>query len=211
MEKETIMIRKIKDGKITDKEDEVAIEYQMDIALKNGRKVSVTCTPAYLEEMILGRRFLLGDLTKKDLGIEETVPLTYAKLEDIFRIAERMFENPGALFKDTGCAHSCVLVMDGKVLFSVEDIGRHNALDKVIGYALKHQISIPKCVAFCSGRVSEDYLQKAIDAGFRIVVSRAAVTGSAVILAKKENITLLGFVRKGTGNIYHEGLVSLKE
>lgn len=211
MEKETITIRKIKDEKITDKEDEVAIEYQMDFDLKNGKRVSVTCTPAYLEEMILGRRFSLGDLTKQDLGIGESVPLTYVKLEDIFRIAGSMFENPGSLFKDTGCAHSCVLVMDGKVLFSVEDIGRHNALDKVIGYALKHQIPIPKCVVFSSGRISKDYLQKAIDAGFKIVVSRAAVTGSAVTLAKKENVTLLGFIRKGAGNIYHEGLVSLKE
>jgi FdhD protein len=62
---------------------------------------------------------------------------------------------------------------------------------------------------FTSGRISRDYLQKVIKAGFRIVVSRAAVTASAVALARAENITMLGFIRRNGGNIYHVGEVTI--
>ncbi len=210
MEKEKILIRRIRDDSIIEKEDEVAVEQQICITLQDGREILVTCTPTYVEELILGRRFLLGDLTKEELGIEEEKPLDDVKLEDIFDVVNEMFENPGSLFRDTGCAHSCVLALDGKVICSMEDIGRHNALDKVIGYALKHKIPISRLVVFASGRISGDYLKKAADAGFKIVVSRAAVTTSAVAFAKQNNITLLGFIRKNTGNIYNEGTVSLR-
>ena len=210
MEKKTILIGRIKNGMIIEKEDEVALEHQLLIELKDGRKVRITCTPTHVEELILGRRYLLGDITKEELGIEEESSVGAMELKDIFRIAGEMFEHPGSLFQDTGCAHSCVLVMDGKVIFSVEDIGRHNALDKVIGYALMHKIPISKCAVFSSGRFSGDYIQKVIDAGFKIAVSRAAVTSSAVALAKEYNITMLGFVRNGSANIYHEGEVSVR-
>lgn len=213
-EKESVTIQKIRNGVRCNEEDEVAIERHIEICLTDGRKIQVACTPTYVEELILGRRFLMNDLTpekaEQGKGTEPThEPLRKVSMKDIFHIESEMFEKPGALFQDTGCAHSCVLVKDGQVLISMEDIGRHNALDKVIGYAIKNRISIPECAAFCSGRVSEDYLQKAINAGFRIVVSRAAVTGGAVKLAKKTDTTLLGFVRKGSGNVYHEGAVIL--
>ena len=71
-------------------------------------------------------------------------------------------------------------------------------------------ISIAGSIPFTSGRISEDYLQKVIKAGFRIVVSRSAVTAGAVALARRQNITLLGFMRKNAGNIYHMGEVALR-
>ena len=62
---------------------------------------------------------------------------------------------------------------------------------------------------FSSGRISQDYLEKVIKAGFKIVVSRAAVTASAVALAREKNITMLGFIRRNGGNIYHVGEVAI--
>lgn len=214
MEKETIIIQKIRDGGITEKTDEVAVEYTFEIPLKNGNQICVTCTPTYIEEMILSRRFLAKDFTEEELrdvtgcgSIENT--LDCVNLKEIFCVAGKFFENPGALFLDTGCAHSCALIFEGEVVCCIEDIGRHNALDKVIGYALKHRIPFSGSYIFTSGRVSEDYLQKAIAAGFPMVVSRAAVTKAAVDLARREGVTLFGFVRKNTGNIYYEGKVKL--
>ena len=127
----------------------------------------------------------------------------------MFRLVQELFETPGDLFQSTGCAHSCALVTDGVVQCYREDIGRHNALDKVIGYALKNAIPISRSIVFTSGRISRDYLEKVIKAGFRIVVSRAAVTASAGALARQENITMLGFIRRNGGNIYHVGDVAL--
>ena len=215
MEKKTILIQKIRESQLIEKEDEVAIEQQIPISFLDGRQIQVTCTPTYIEEMVLSRRFLAGDFTAEEKNmyvVSEHSPKTLMQVEteEIFRIAKDSFENPGPLFVDTGCAHSCALVQDGKVLCCIDDIGRHNALDKVIGYALKHQISMANSYVFTSGRISKDYLQKAIAAGFPMVVSRAAVTDSAVELAKEKQVTLLGFIRKNTGNLYCEGSVKIR-
>ena len=215
MEKTKIQIQKIKEGTWIEKEDEVAIEHQLLIPFTDGSSITVTCTPSFMEEMILGKRYLAEDLTPEERNFymknsaQEGI-LTEVTSNEIFQIAKESFENPGPLFVDTGCAHSCALVQEGKVLCCIEDIGRHNALDKVIGYALKNSISIKNSYVFTSGRISRDYLKKAIAAGFPMVVSRAAVTCSAVDLAKEKQITLLGFVRKNSGNLYYEGSVKIQ-
>ena len=209
MEKETILLQRITAGQIINTKDDVALEHHLTIPLHNGSKISVACTPTHTEELILGRRYLLDDLMQKEYPSQPDGQLDSVQISMLFSIMESMFENPGDLFQATGCAHSCALVTDGVIQCSMEDIGRHNALDKVIGYALKHSIPIAKSIVFTSGRISEDYLQKAVKAGFRIVVSRSAVTSGAVALAQKSNITLLGFMRKNAGNIYHIGEVTL--
>lgn len=226
MTKESIFIKRITPQGIIQKEDEVAVEQTIEIKLKNGKRVVMTCTPTYVEELVLGKRFLLGDLEDETgipmggtVSMEAVLDqdcahgecLQTVDLQEIFRIANESFDHPGPLFMETGCAHSCALICHGEVVFCVEDIGRHNALDKVIGYTIKHQIPREVSYIFTSGRISGDYLQKAADAGFPMVISRAAVTEHAVILAKKADITMLGFVRKNTGNIYHEGKVNINE
>ena len=208
-EKETIVLRRIRDGEILDAKDEVALEHHFTIHLHKGGHVNAVCSPTYVEEFILGRRYLLDDLMQKEFPVQPKETLSAIEIDTILRLTSELFETPGDLFQSTGCAHSCALVTDGQVQCYREDIGRHNALDKVIGYALKNGIPISKSIVFSSGRISQDYLEKVIKAGFKIVVSRAAVTASAVALARKENITMLGFIRRNGGNIYHVGEVAL--
>ena len=208
-EKETILLRRIRNGEILDTKDEVALEHPLTIHLHNGGQVRAVCSPSYVEEFTLGRRYLLDDLMQKEYPAQPEGQLSAVEIDTILRLTSELFETPGDLFQSTGCAHSCALVTDGVVQCYREDIGRHNALDKVIGYALKNGVPIRSSIVFTSGRISEDYLQKVIKAGFKIVVSRAAVTASAVALARKENITMLGFVRRSSGNIYHVGEVAL--
>lgn len=208
-EKETIVLRRIRNGEILDAKDEVALEHHFTIPLHRGGSVEATCSPTYVEEFILGRRYLLDDLMQKEYPPQPKEFLTAVEIDTILRMVQELFETPGDLFQSTGCAHSCALVTDGQVQCYREDIGRHNALDKVIGYAIKNGIPISKSIVFSSGRISQDYLEKVIKAGFKIVVSRAAVTASAVALARKENITMLGFIRRNGGNIYHVGDVAL--
>ena len=208
-EKETIVLRRFRNGEILDAKDEVALEHHFTIPLHNGSSVDAVCSPTYIEEFTLGRRYLLDDLMQKEYPPQPEGTLSAVEIDTILRMTQELFETPGDLFQSTGCAHSCALVTDGTVQCYREDIGRHNALDKVIGFALKNGIPMAKSIVFTSGRISQDYLQKVIKAGFRIVVSRAAVTASAVALARKENITMLGFVRRNGGNIYHAGDVAL--
>ena len=208
-EKETIVLRRIRDGEILDAKDEVALEHHFTIPLHRGGSLDVTCSPTYLDEFILGRRYLLDDLMQKEYPRQPDSRLSAVEIDTILKLTSELFETPGDLFQSTGCAHSCALVTNGQVQCYREDIGRHNALDKVIGYALKNGIPISGSIVFTSGRISRDYLEKVIKAGFRIVVSRAAVTASAVALARQENITMLGFIRRNGGNIYHVGDVAL--
>ena len=208
-EKETIVLRRIRDGEILDAKDEVALEHHFTIPLHKGGSVEAVCSPTYVEDFILGRRYLLDDLMQKEYPPQPEETLTAMEIDTVLRLTQELFESPGDLFQSTGCAHSCALVTDGQVQCYREDIGRHNALDKVVGYALKNGIPMKKSIVFTSGRISQDYLEKVIKAGFRIVVSRAAVTASAVTLARKENITMLGFIRRSGGNIYHVGDVAL--
>ncbi len=208
-EKETIVLRRIRNGEILDAKDEVALEHHFTIPLHQGGSVKAVCSPTYVEEFILGRRYLLDDLMQKEYPPQPEGQLSAVEIETLLRLTSELFETPGDLFQSTGCAHSCALVTDGQVQCYREDIGRHNALDKVIGYALKNGIPIAESIVFTSGRISQDYLEKVIKAGFKIVVSRAAVTASAVALARAENITMLGFIRRNGGNIYHVGDVAL--
>ena len=213
MEKQTIIIRKIKDNQFWERQDEVALEQEFEIFLRSGEKLHGFCTPTHMEEMILGARFLAGDFTQEELKKYGTdkVTLEEINIQEIFQVAEECFEHPGSLFADTGCAHSCALVFEGKVVCQMEDIGRYNALDKVVGYALMNRIPFEGTYVFASGRISVGYITKAAKAGFSLVVSRAAVTKAAVDFAKEEQMTLVGFIRKNSGNIYNEGKVTLNE
>lgn len=214
MEKQTIVIRKIKENRFIEKNDEVAIEQDFTIELRNGGKIYGSCTPTHMEEMILGSRYLANDLTEKEcekygLKVQSHSILETVNVQELFQVANECFENPGSLFADTGCAHSCALIHQGKVICQMEDIGRYNALDKAIGYAIMHQIPFSESYVFASGRISAGYITKAANAGFQMVVSRAAVTKAAVDIARKTNTTLVGFIRKNSGNIYYEGNIKL--
>ena len=214
MEKQTIVIRKIRENQFLERNDEVALEQEFEIDLCSGEKLHGFCTPTHMEEMILGSRFLAGDFTEeelKEMVSDSEECLQAVDIQQIFYVADSCFEHPGSLFADTGCAHSCALVYQGKVLCQMEDIGRYNALDKVIGYALMNHVPFENSYVFASGRISVGYITKANKAGFPMVVSRAAVTKAAVDFAKEHEMTLVGFIRKNSGNIYHEGKVKLNE
>ncbi len=112
-----------------------------------------------------------------------------------------VFNKESVLFKETGGVHSVELVYsDKKLLF--EDIGRHNAVDKIVGYLLKNQIKRDDVYIITSGRISSDILLKSALINIGLVVSRSAPTSLAVKLAEKLGITIIGFARGNKLNIY---------
>ena len=113
-----------------------------------------------------------------------------------------LFLQKSKVFEMTGGVHSCA-VSDGKeMLCFFEDIGRHNAVNKTIGYCLLNNIDMGDKLLLTSGRVSTEIIKKIIRAGFPLIVSRSAPTDLSVKLAADATVTLVAFARNGRFNIY---------
>lgn len=123
-------------------------------------------------------------------------------LDVLFRIPERV-KAAQVLFNRTGGAHAAALFdAKGKLRAVREDVGRHNALDKVIGHALLTAIDTGELGVFLSGRASLELIVKAARARIPVVVAVSAPTAAAVKVAGKLNITLIGFAREASLTIY---------
>jgi FdhD protein len=112
------------------------------------------------------------------------------------------FNSKSELFKQTGGVHSCCICSDDNILLFSEDIGRHNALDKVVGKALMNDIDLKNKLVMTTGRISSDIVVKVAKAGIPIIVSHSAPTSLAISIAKLANITIIGFARGSRMNIY---------
>ena len=107
-------------------------------------------------------------------------------------------------FSKTGGIHASALFdQDGKVLVIREDVGRHNALDKVIGHCFKNSIFDTKNQFIaCSGRLSFELIQKTLMANIGLLMGVGAPTSLAIDLAKRFDITLIGFIKSDSFNVY---------
>lgn len=123
------------------------------------------------------------------------------KPEWIFQLADR-FADGMPLHAATWATHSCFLARNGEILFSCEDIGRHNAMDKAIGYALRNGIPLTDCMVYSSGRIPTDMAVKAIRAGIPVLVSKAAPTQEAISLASTYHLTLICSARRDSMRQY---------
>ena len=108
------------------------------------------------------------------------------------------------IFQQTGGTHAIYLAEtpSGEVILGAEDVGRHNAFDKVIGQALQKNLPTTACIALLSGRASFEMVLKAARAGIPMLASVSAPTSLAIRLADLQGITLIGFARPGRCNIY---------
>ncbi len=119
--------------------------------------------------------------------------------EDVFDI---MSTTTSETWKKTGGTHCSVLFSGKKLVAKSEDVGRHNTVDKVVGYAVLNNMDLSACVLGCTGRQPEAMVSKVANAGIPIVVSRSASTDKGIMAADKAGITLIGFARGDIFTIY---------
>ena len=112
------------------------------------------------------------------------------KPEWVFGLATE-FGRDTKLHGMTGGNHICMLAREGRTLFVCEDIGRHNAVDKAVGFAILNRIPLCECMVFTSGRVPVDMAEKIIAARIPVLVSKSVPTAESVELAKRYGLNLI--------------------
>lgn len=124
----------------------------------------------------------------------------------------KIFYRESELYELTGCVHKAMIyLLDGRTI-TAEDIGRHNAIDKVVGKCKLAQLDTTKSILFVSGRLSSEMVTKAVMHRIPIIVSRTAPTYLGVQTAHKHGVTLIGFARGKKMNIYtHAGRIDVQQ
>jgi len=194
MEKEFVVGYLFGQGFIESIDDITSLEIENNTAkviLKDNRKTSFSASKtSYRIVSGGGRLAYFGESAfrsvKSDIKIRK---------EDIFKAMNTLFENAG-LYGETEGVHAAGLFnAAAQPLCLVEDIGRHNTLDKVAGYALLHNIDCSKTFLVSTGRMASEMVTKVCRCGIPVVATKTAVTDKGLAIGKKCGLTVIGFVR----------------
>jgi FdhD protein len=205
------------EGVLTSRDDLLGLERPVDPRIEPQLRANVTIATLAPDAYARGEKLERGTVMGSACGvcgktsIENVIPSDAAPLVSDLRIRpEILFSLPGRLregqsvFSTTGGLHAAGLFdTDGRLRALREDIGRHNATDKLVGrFLLRDELPLVNSVLMVSGRAGFEIVQKAYCAGIPVVASVSAPSSLAVELADAAGLTLVGFLRERRYNIY---------
>lgn len=162
----------------------------------------VSCRP---EEGVV--RVDIADGAARIDGFPPIARMTRFAVKDLLSWAT-LLDEEAKTFKLTGGVHEAALAHGEGFVAYYEDIGRHNALDRIVGYTFLNDVDTSDKAVILSSRISSEILTKVARIGAPVVVSRAAVTCLSIDLAEQLGITLVGFARSNSLNVYtHPGRI----
>lgn len=221
--KKTIDIMRYENGKLRPYRDIILEEKNLELFL-NGERIKLFATiDSDLEELVLGYLWTegfiedIGQIEKMELNAERTrievsIKNPVRKIgarelrpipweEDMILETMNDMLVGSQLFQETANVHVVKIVHKDWTIIK-EDLGRFNALDKAIGYAIKNGMDMSKSILFTSGRAPSPLASKAIKAGIPVMASRSAPTDKTLELAAKSKLTVIGFIKHKRMNIY---------
>ncbi|MFW5487621.1 MAG: formate dehydrogenase accessory sulfurtransferase FdhD [Desulfovibrio sp.] len=219
----SVPCRMFRDGVWRDFHDVVSLEQRVCIEGPDGRKADLWAYPVGLEQLVLGHAYVeWGSAGGHPSIVSSGESVHNGRTSRNYTIAfepralsvsvtdNLLMDGPGVLqaasdfireqglWDGTGCFHRASVYhpASGRFLKRAEDIARHNCLDRLAGWALCEDKNPANLVLFVSARVTASLCSKALKCGFRFIVSRSAITSTALDLAIANDLTLLGFCRE---------------
>ena len=135
---------------------------------------------------------VFGDLMEALENV--TLPQAQLRTSWLYTLTHKINTTP-SLYLEAGAIHGCVLAHEDTPLIYMEDVGRHNAVDKIAGYMFRHGVSAHDKIFYTTGRLTSEMVIKTVRMGIPILVSRSGFTAWGVELARKANLTLVGRAR----------------
>lgn len=224
-------IQSFRDGKLIPDERYLVPEVEYTVEINGKAAYTMSCSPWDLRDLVYGDLYMKGLIRsgKEVLAAEPdpkkqliSVALSEApeaeagsRKEEMRRprqsrtiTAAEVIRLSGALahvserFRLTGGVHTAALAKDGELLMVREDVGRHNAMEKLLGACMRQAVDTSDKVIVFSGRVASEILEKAAAVGCSVLIAISAPTSLAVRQAEEKGILLIGFARGDSFNVY---------
>lgn len=211
------------DGNVFESVEEVVEEKRYEVIVNEKLYYNLTCSPFNVLELLVGNMWMRNLIDNKDdiksidigeevikvwLNIEvKNIKREYKSVDSALTLPKekvpklmKKLQDRANLFSKTGGVHNAGLSDGEELIVFMEDIGRHNTVDKLMGYCILNEIDISDKIIVFSGRIPFEIINKLSMIGVPIFISKSAPTSLGVDMAKKYNITICGFTR---GERYH--------
>jgi FdhD protein len=173
-----------------------SVDYDEDLAVVVVRTKRKTNYEKKLKKKVQTSGCAQGTVFGDLMEALEDVKLPAAELRTswLYMLTHRINTTP-SLYLEAGAIHGCVLAVKDRPLVYMEDVGRHNAVDKIAGWMFKHRVPAADKIFYTTGRLTSEMVIKTVRMGIPILISRSGFTAWGVELARKANLTLIGRAR----------------